>query len=892
MLPTSQNISSSITELNLEKVKDIKLTTQKENLKIQRRIDTSEKMEIIILGFSLYNINNSEVSINYYFAIANNNDINFRFLNFSSYIVYNNSVTGEISNQTKDVSCIFENTKINNKYKIPCSVQLDNNSFIEIGAKHEFKYEPDNFEVIGITPLINLYLNDLNIVNLLNSSDQRIYILEHSLCNTNITKNNFFNISGIMNETNLNITYTDLIFYANDLYEEPVIHQFNCSIINESNSNFYTLNCEKNENLNIDLQSAVSFVNDIGDILLINFDRNTVSTTDIVTNSITNRIIVTNKCSGVDFFNGVCTPDDIPDSTDIIESDYIYDILDDIENGEFDEIFDNAINENKTYNGTENNITYTISTISSQYSTNYSTVALEDCESLLKEKYSLDKNEKLILLKLEYDIEELKIPIIEYQLFLKNGTRVNLSYCNNIPEIVSIPVEINEKEEFIHNPKSDFYDDQCYAYTTEYYTDLTMYDRKNNYNEKYLSLCEKNCEYRGYNREKKRVECECTNKAIFPELVDKAKKESISKELNLKELIHQFGDVIKHWNLFLFKCYKQVFSSNGLKKNSASYINIIIISIVIFCTIFFIISGYTLYKNRIKDIMNKKFNDNNLNDTEKDLNNKDTNNPNDIRKINKTNDTNNNNNINFASSFESSFNLSFTKHFNDFEMNNLKYNQAIELDKRTFCQMYVSFIKTKQPIYFTFFLCNDYNSRIIKICLFLFSFPLEYAINALFFNDSTMHKIYEDRGDYNLIYLLPQIIYSFLISFAITKLLGLFILPEKKISKIIELKNPGTEIKINDFFKKSIYKLVIFFILILLFLLLFFYYLAAFCAVYKNTQGALFKDTIISFAISLFIHSYIFCLIFCGMRYCSLRMKNKCKICLYNASDILSDIFL
>ena len=159
-----------------------------------------------------------------------------------------------------------------------------------------------------------------------------------------------------------------------------------------------------------------------------------------------------------------------------------------------------------------------------------------------------------------------KIPIIEYQLFLKNGTRVNLSYCSNIPETVSIPEEINEKEEFIHNPNSDFYDDQCYAYTSEYNTDLTMYDRKNNYNEKYLSLCEKNCKYRRYNRENKRVECECTNKIIFFELVDKSNEELNSNKINIKELIHQFGDVIKHWNLFLFKCYKQVFSSERLKK--------------------------------------------------------------------------------------------------------------------------------------------------------------------------------------------------------------------------------------------------------------------------------------------------------------------------------------
>ena len=37
-------------------------------------------------------------------------------------------------------------------------------------------------------------------------------------------------------------------------------------------------------------------------------------------------------------------------------------------------------------------------------------------------------------------------------------------------------------------------------------------------------------------------------------------------------------------------------------------------------------------------------------------------------------------------------------------------------------------------------------------------------MNAIFFNDETMHKIYEDEGSFNLIYNLPQIIYSSIIS--------------------------------------------------------------------------------------------------------------------------------
>ena len=37
-------------------------------------------------------------------------------------------------------------------------------------------------------------------------------------------------------------------------------------------------------------------------------------------------------------------------------------------------------------------------------------------------------------------------------------------------------------------------------------------------------------------------------------------------------------------------------------------------------------------------------------------------------------------------------------------------------------------------------------------------------VNALFFNDDTMHKIYEEKGSFDFIYNIPQILYSSLIS--------------------------------------------------------------------------------------------------------------------------------
>jgi hypothetical protein len=115
---------------------------------------------------------------------------------------------------------------------------------------------------------------------------------------------------------------------------------------------------------------------------------------------------------------------------------------------------------------------------------------------------------------------------------------------------------------------------------------------------------------------------------------------------------------------------------------------------------------------------------------------------------------------------------------NDYELNSLSYKEALKFDKRTYLEYYLSLIRTKQLIIFSFFPSNDYNSRIVKICLFFFSFALYYIVNALFFNDSTMHKIYIDEGEFNFIYQIPQILYSAIISAIFNSIIKYFCLSE------------------------------------------------------------------------------------------------------------------
>ena len=188
----------------------------------------------------------------------------------------------------------------------------------------------------------------------------------------------------------------------------------------------------------------------------------------------------------------------------------------------------------------------------------------------------------------------------------------------------------------------------------------------------------------------------------------------------------------------------------------------------------------------------------------------------------------------------------------DEELNDLDYEIAIVVDKRTYFQFYWTLLKKGQLIIFTFFVNDDYNLRAIKILLFIVSFALFFSINAFFFTDDTMDKIYEDNGIFNFVFQLPQIIYSSLISSVINIILQKLSISEDKILDMKKEKDSEkAKEKANSIKNKLKLKLIIFIVLSSLLMLFFWYFISCFCAAYKNTQTILIQDTLISFITSM-----------------------------------------
>lgn len=226
--------------------------------------------------------------------------------------------------------------------------------------------------------------------------------------------------------------------------------------------------------------------------------------------------------------------------------------------------------------------------------------------------------------------------------------------------------------------------------------------------------------------------------------------------------------------------------------------------------------------------------------------------------------------------------------FIDEELNEMNYKTAIIYDKRKYWAYYLSLLKKKHLIILTFVSNNDYNVFFLKFSLFIISISGYFALNALFFTDSTMQRINADRGKYNFLYQIPQILYSTIISSIMTFILKNLSLSQKELLKIKRESDKKKAKEIADKVKKCAkIKLHIFLFIGLSLLIFCWYYLTAFACVYPNTQLHLIKDTLISFSVSM-LYPFLINLIPGLFRLPALKARKKDKECMYNTSKIIA----
>ena len=496
------------------------------------------------------------------------------------------------------------------------------------------------------------------------------------------------------------------------------------------------------------------------------------------------------------------------------------------------------------------------------------------------------------------------------------------------------PFDINDK----------FYREICTPYDSENGTDVLLDSREEYYYSSLKNLtCPENCHTSSYDLDSKYLKCEC-------EVNDNDITLNL-KHITGENIGNSFYSTLKNSNWKVMICYNLVFNLKVFAHNYGSIIALIFFIIYLGFIVFLLFKGIQPLQVIISKIMfqeNKPDKDvdkkNNNTASENSLSKgkkkrkkvtyknppKKDNSRKGNKKVNFAKDSDNTKIVSFneAKSFKSEklmtnpgktkndkFKNKFQKEFtytevaqlkkkkekqkeekvdeeiilnlDDFQLNNLEYNDAVKYDKRPFLNIYWSVLMREHVLLFTFFAWNDYNLFYIKIERFLLLICTQMAMNGLFFTDESMHKANNTEG-YNFVQQLPKIIFSLIATHVIEVILCFFSMTDTTIYKIKELaKIKQNEEAIFKEIKCMKRKIIGFYVFTFLLFLFYWYFISAFCAVYQNTQKTFLLDSLFSILIGYIDPFFIYCFTTL-LRYLSLaKCANNNLDFLYKTSDLI-----
>ena len=503
---------------------------------------------------------------------------------------------------------------------------------------------------------------------------------------------------------------------------------------------------------------------------------------------------------------------------------------------------------------------------------------LSSCEAILKKKYGISEEEDLMIIKgdlLKQLSEEYLGTVVEYQIFSTSlGAFLPLSDCQEAGTSVSISnpfdysfltSQFQSKIESgitngydVFNVDSPFYNDVCTPFTNENGNDVLLDDRRKDYFNENINLCDTGCVFAGYNTTTNYYTCICNIKSPGDEATP------YSGDYVTKEMPENFKDMIsRRSNIEVFKCASQVFSANGQKKNFGSYILLVGFASFIGVAIFhfikekvemdIIFKGLGIIQNQpanppkptgTKEEKTKK-KSNSESSEKKDK--KEKKEP--KKKVNVDNKGKTSKNP-MKKPIENPKNIHKEVVLRDDQLNFASYARALKYDNRTFLARYWSLLKMKQLCIFTFYTSEDYILRSTKIALFILFMCFYFAFTALFFNDDIMRNIYKYKGNSDAAVHIPNIVLSSICSIIMGIIVRFVSLNERDIVKITQEENPEQRKTLAEKARRtSKIKMILLYVIAGLLILLCWYYVAAFCAVFKNSQGHYFVNWLVAFIV-------------------------------------------
>ena len=200
----------------------------------------------------------------------------------------------------------------------------------------------------------------------------------------------------------------------------------------------------------------------------------------------------------------------------------------------------------------------------------------------------------------------------------------------------------------------------------------------------------------------------------------------------------------------------------------------------------------------------------------------------------------------------------------------MNYKYALDLDRRTFMEMYLGCLKMSQMIMNFIYVPYYHNMKFLKLYFFMFVLNLNVFTTTIFYSHYYLVKMYGFK-----------FLMCSLQSFFVSAMLYLFSLSKKKF----------TSIHVLDIWKISYYKKVYLAIVILIIIVEFvfsgfiWFLSSAFCSVYQNSYGFYFLHLLESCIITLAL-PFLYSFLPAFLRYSSLVFEKKTLFLINNYVDI------
>ena len=223
------------------------------------------------------------------------------------------------------------------------------------------------------------------------------------------------------------------------------------------------------------------------------------------------------------------------------------------------------------------------------------------------------------------------------------------------------------------------------------------------------------------------------------------------------------------------------------------------------------------------------------------------------------------------------------KEYDEKQLNELDYEEAIIYDKRNFCQMLWFTLKEKQTFINTFFSPNNLKPFPLKLLVFIFSLSCYFVINGFLYNEEYVSTKLENKGNKKFYeYLsdsIERILYTSIVGGVISFIIGILFNTEKKIDDAINKYTDNKRLlkgEIAKIFRISKIITLCFIIIQFILMILFTIYIFCFCYVYPNNKLDWFESSLIVIGIIQMFSLFTCCLftiikyfgIKCQLEYC------------------------